>query len=79
MKAKHVYIVTVTTFYKDDEMDCTISQEAYKDYEKAVKFCESRYNSCKVKNAEDIWYAPESDRGSRIQGYGYQILELTLV
>jgi len=77
MKTKHVYIVTVTTFYKDDEMDCTISQEAYKDYEKAVKFCESRFNSYGV--AKNALYAPVSEDNSNIRGYGYQILELTLV
>lgn len=77
MKAKHVYIVTVTTFYKDEEMSYTISQEAYKEHEKAVQFCESRFNSCKV--AENTWYAPMSEDRKRIKGYGYQILELTLV
>lgn len=77
MKAKHVYIVTVTTFYKDEEIECTISQEAYKDYKKAAFFCESRIHSRKV--AENTWYAPVFEEPSRIKGYGYQILELTLV
>lgn len=38
MKAKHVYIVEVTTLYKNEDCECDISQEAYDSYEKQLYF-----------------------------------------